>query len=108
MNGEMDIEQKRREAARWAILRILDAGRPIGVNGAVVLRILAEQKLLFGAAELRREFAYLRDLGLIEIEDEDSDEAYAGRLTSAGVNIVEYAAPAPAGVARPRKSIGAA
>lgn len=108
MNGEMDIEQKRREAARWAILRILDAGRPIGVNGAVVLRILAEQKLLFGAAELRREFAYLRDLGLIEIEDEDSDEAYAERLTSAGVNIVEYAAPAPAGVARPRKSIGAA
>jgi hypothetical protein len=108
MNGEMDIEQKRREAARWAILRILDAGRPIGVNGAVVVRILAEQKLLFAASELRREFGYLRDLGLSEVEDEESNEFCAGRLTSAGVNIVEYAAPAPAGVARPRKSMGAA
>ena len=106
--GEIDIEQKRREVARWAVLRILDAGRPIGVNGAVVLRILAEQKLLFLASELRREFGYLRELGLIEVEDEESHEFFAGRLTSAGVNIVEYAAPAPAGVARPRKSIGAA
>lgn len=106
--GEIDIEQKRREVARWAILRILDAGRPIGVNGAVILRVLAGQRLLHSAAEVRREFSYLRDRGLIEIEDEESEEACAGRLTSAGVNVVEYSAPAPAGVARPRKPTGAA
>lgn len=108
MGGEIDIERRRRAVARWAILRILDAGRPVGVNGGVVLRILAEQKLLCDTAELRREFDYLRNLGLIEVECEENDESYAGCLTSAGVDVVEYVAPAPAGVARAAKPMGAA
>ena len=109
MNGSsIDLEQKQREEARWRMLRVLDAGRPIAVSENIVWRVLHDVRLPMSITGVRREFDYLRNLGLIEIEDEDSDEAYAGRLTSAGVNIVEYAAPVPAGVARPRKSIGAA
>ena len=32
MSGGLDIEQKQREEARWRILRVLDAGRPIAVS----------------------------------------------------------------------------
>ena len=42
------------------------------------------------------------DRGLLEIQGEDHETWYA-RLTASGVDVVEYTAPAPAGIARPRK-----
>jgi hypothetical protein len=107
-----DLEQKRHQAARWAILRILNAGRPIGVSEAIIVRVLVDEKLASPSrTELRREMHYLRDLGLVAIvtsEGLDDDIVYVGKLTAAGVAVVEYTATAPAGVARPRKSARAA
>ena len=51
---------------------------------------------------VRRELAYLRDLGLVELEGENAETWFA-KLTSNGVDVVEYNFPSPAGVARPRK-----
>ena len=98
----MSIEQKNREEARWRILRVLDAGRPIAVLETIIWRVLADIKLSLSLMAVRRELSYLRDLGLVEIDGEDADTWYA-KLTAAGVDVVEYTAPAPAGVARPRK-----
>ncbi len=98
----MDLEQKQKEDARWRILRILDAGRPIGVNEDLISRVLHEVKLPLTMQGLRRELTYLRDLGLLDIESEET-ETWAAKLTAAGVNVVEYTAPAPAGIARPKK-----
>lgn len=103
-----DLEQERRETARWQILRVLDAGRPIGVNGAIIMRICDEEKLLMSPDELRRELSYLAELGLLVIGDPENEEESYAKLTAAGVAVVEYTAPAPAGVARPRKSMGTA
>jgi len=49
------------------MLRIIDAGGPIGVNEGIIRRVLSELELPFSHADLRRELAYVRDLGLIEI-----------------------------------------
>jgi hypothetical protein len=101
-----NLVQKRREDARWKILRIADAGRPTGVGEAIVNRILADAAIPFSRDDLRRELTYLHELALLDIHD-DAEE-WIARLTAAGVAVVEYTAPAPAGVARPRKSSGAA
>ncbi|HZP45345.1 MAG TPA: hypothetical protein VFB15_06835 [Candidatus Binataceae bacterium] len=96
------LEQKQREEARWRILRVLDAGRPIAVSENIILRVLNDVRLPIGPAGVRRELDYLRAHGLAAIEDGEEETWYA-RLTAAGVDIVEYTAPAPAGIARPKK-----
>jgi hypothetical protein len=97
----MEIEQIRREDARWKILRVIDAGRPVGVNESIIRRVLFDLSLPFSQAELRCELAYLRDLDLIEIGEADGEQF--AKATAAGVEVVEYTAPAPVGVARPAK-----
>ena len=57
----MNLEQKQREEARWRILRVLDAGRPIAVSETIVWRVLADIKLAITLNALRRELTYLRD-----------------------------------------------
>jgi hypothetical protein len=65
MSGEtMDLEQKQREDARWRILRVLDAGRPIPVSENIVWRVLHDIRLPMSVSTVRREIDYLRDLGL--------------------------------------------
>ena len=98
----MDLEQKQREEARWRILRVLDAGRPIAVSETIVWRVLHDIRLPMSVNSVRREITYLRDLALLEIEGEGT-EIWFAKLTAQGVDVVEYTANAPAGVARPRK-----
>src|SRR5579863_2396113 len=101
-DGTINLEQKQREEARWRILRVLDAGRPIAVSESIIWRVLHDIRLPMSVATVRREIDYLRDLGLVEIEGEDTETWYA-KLTARGVDVVEYTSAAPAGVARPRK-----
>jgi hypothetical protein len=101
MNG-VDLEQKQREEARWRTLRVLDAGRPIAVSENIVWRILNDLRLSLSLSGLRRELDYLRTLGLLEIDGEQSGTWYL-RLTATGVDVVEYTIAAPPGVGRPRK-----
>ena len=102
MSDGIDLEQKQREEARWRMLRVVDAGRPIAVSEQIIWRVLADIKLSLSLNTVRRELAYLRDLGLLELEGE-SGETWFAKLTASGVDVVEYNFPSPAGVARPRK-----
>jgi DNA-binding transcriptional ArsR family regulator len=102
MPDGIDLEQKNREEARWRMLRVVDAGRPIAVSEQIIWRVLADIKLSLSLNAVRRELAYLRDLGLLELEGEGSETWFA-KLTASGVDVVEYNFPSPAGVARPRK-----
>jgi hypothetical protein len=103
MSGDtMDLEQKQREEARWRILRVLDAGRPIAVSENIIWRVLHDIRLPMSMSSVRREIDYLRNLGLAEIDGEESETWFA-KLTADGVDVVEYTKSAPAGVARPRK-----
>jgi hypothetical protein len=100
--GIRDLEQKQREEARWRILRVLDAGRPIAVSENIVWRVLHDIRLPLTITGLRREIDYLRNLGLAEIEGQET-ETWLAKLTAYGVDVVEYTREAPPGVARPRK-----
>ena len=102
MSDGLDLEQRQREEARWRILRVVDAGRPVAVCEQIVWRVLTDIKLSLSLNQVRRELTYLQDLGLLELDGEDSDIWFA-RLTAPGVDVVEYTAKAPAGIARPRK-----
>jgi hypothetical protein len=101
MTDGFDLEQKQREAARWRVLRVLDAGRPISVSDAIIWRVLNDIQIPFSMNQVRRELTYLRDLHLVELEDRDAD--WTAKLTASGVDVVEYTIPAPPGIARPRK-----
>ena len=98
----IDLEQKRREEARWRMMRVIDAGRPIAVSEQIIWRVLADIKLSPSLITVRRELAYLRDLGLLELEGEEG-EIWFAKLTAAGVDVVEYNHASPAGIARPHK-----
>ncbi len=102
MSNTIDLEQKQREEARWRMLRVVDAGRPIAVSEHIIWRVLTDIRLEFSLHAVRRELSYLRDLGLVEIDGENAETWFA-RLTAEGVDVVEYNREAPAGVARPRK-----
>ena len=71
MPDGIDLEQKNREEARWRMLRVVDAGRPIAVSEQIIWRVLADIKLSLSLITVRRELAYLRDLGLLELEGEN-------------------------------------
>ncbi len=102
MSEMIDFEQKLREEARWRMLRVVDAGRPVPVSEQVIWRVLTDVNVPFSLNQVRRELAYLRDLALLELTGEHNDTWFA-TLTAGGVDVVEYTAGAPAGVARPRK-----
>lgn len=100
--GGVDLEQKRREEARWRILRVLDAGRPIAVSENIIWRVLNDVRLPLSLSAIRRELDYLCDLELVELEGEDACTWFA-KLSARGVDVVEYTIDAPPGVARPKK-----
>jgi len=102
MSSFFDLHQKRKEEARWRILRVLDAGRPIGASEHIIWQVLNGVKIPFSPNELRRELDYLRECELIEIDGEDTGTWYA-KLTRAGIDVVEYTVPVQPGIARPPK-----
>src|ERR1700720_1403251 len=102
MPDGIDLEQKNREEARWRMLRVVDAGRPVAVSEQIIWRVLTDIKISLSLNQLRRELSYLHGLRLIELEGQDCDIWFAN-LTAQGVDVVEYTVKAPAGIARPRK-----
>ena len=102
MSEGMNLGQRNREEARWRMLRVVDSGRPVPVSEQVILQVLDNLHLEYSLKQLRRELTYLRDLGLVKLSGEDSDFWFV-ELTAMGVDVVEYNAKSPAGIARPRK-----
>lgn len=98
--NEINLDRARREEARWRILRVLDVGRPLPVAEGMIWRVLADIHLPITPEGVRRELAYLEDKGLIEIQGRDENN-WMGELTGSGVDVVEYALPAPVGISRP-------
>ena len=99
---EIDLDKAQREETRWRILRALDAGSPSAVAETVLYRALADIDLPLTPHGLRRELDYLRDCGLVTLECEETP-TWMASMTAQGVNVVEYATPAPAGISRPKK-----
>jgi hypothetical protein len=102
MSEAINLEKHQREVARWQILRVLDAGRPAGVNAGVILEVLRGGHVNCTLDDVHRELDYLGGLGLVEVGE---DYEFA-KLAAQGVAVVEFNAPVPAGIARPKRSAG--
>ncbi|HHE3720922.1 hypothetical protein ROV65_03290 [Pasteurella multocida] len=98
----LNFEQNKKEHIRWLILLTLDHARPIGAVESLLLSTIQTVPMQLTMIELRRELDYLQDKGLLEIKGRDTARWHA-KLTSAGVDVVEYTAPAGNGIARPEK-----
>jgi hypothetical protein len=98
-----DLERLQREAMRWRVLKILDAGRPEALSETIVLGALSGAKFQTTLVALRRELDYLENRRLVEITGRDGATWYA-ELTHYGVDLVEYAIPCHPGIARPAVS----
>ena len=89
-------------------MQILEAGRQVGCNEAVIQRVLKSVRLYYSVAELREELGVMQKLGLVEIEDDiwaakQQDGEVWAKLSLKGIATVEYSMPPPAGVAHPRR-----
>jgi hypothetical protein len=99
---ELDMEKQRRETIRWNLLRALDYARPMGTHEGVLLATI--QGLYEDATqlEIRRQLDYLESRQLISISERHTG-SWRAELERIGVDIVEYAVPCEAGIARPKK-----
>ena len=98
----IESERNKREHVRWLILLTLDHARPIGAGESLILSTIQTVPMQLTMIQLRRELDYLAGRGLIEINGRDTARWHA-KLTSAGVDVVEYSVPAGNGIARPEK-----
>jgi hypothetical protein len=100
LDDKTHFEKTRLETARLLILRTLYAARPIEADETIVLRILNDFHFNCTLDDVRREFDYLRSLGLAEA-GQDEALGWWARPTALGVAVVEHNAPVPPGIARP-------
>jgi hypothetical protein len=103
MIGEFGFEQEHREQRRWLILRVLDAGKPIGASEYIMATCLEGLNLTCNREELRRDLRFLQEIKLIDLDEQELDYGWYGRLRAEGAHVVDYKTPAPEGIARPAR-----
>lgn len=100
--SDVDFDKNERETMRWRLLKVLAAGSPWPVSEGLAQVALEDAALRVSPAELRKQLQYLADKGLLVIHGKDGP-VWQGQLTSAGTDVVEFAAVCPAGIRRPAK-----
>jgi hypothetical protein len=104
MTDVIDFEKSSRETLRWLILATLNAARPLGAAEPLILSAITGIPHRVTALELRRELGYLEERDLVVIAPASKESpAWHGKLTRAGIDVVEYTVPCDAGIARPKK-----
>lgn len=98
----VDLLKVRRESMRWHLLNALDKARPIGALDILLLDIIRCIYTDVTANELHQQLDYLQGHGLIEIIKQHDGHWHA-KLNHHGIDVVEYTAVCPAGIARPPK-----
>lgn len=96
-----DIARAEREHLRWIILSALWHSNPYGCNEQILVRTAQDVPLRVTSDMVRRESDYLKNRGLIEINQENP--LWHMKLTANGVDVVEYREASPSGIARPPK-----
>lgn len=97
-----DIVKARRETIRWLILLTLNAARPVGANELIVIDCVRQAQPDVTEREVRLEMDYLAERGLAEVTCRDCIHWF-GKLTRAGIDVVEYTVECDPGIARPKK-----
>lgn len=95
-------EQTEREHARWTMLMALYHGGGQPVAERLLLSVLEAVPVKADAGVVRAHLRYLEDCGLARLH-EAPDGRVTGAITHGGMDVIEYNADCPPGIARPRK-----
>lgn len=87
------------QTIRRGILRILHQSQPFGANERTISNALLRGGFILFPGEVRKHLEYLDNLKTIEILDRDR-AAWAAKILPYGVDIVEFAVKAPAGISK--------
>lgn len=96
------IEQSERETARWVTLGALYHGAGYPVAERLILSVLEAVPVRSSAADVRAHLSYLETAGLARVE-RLPDGTWTASVNRHGMDVVEYNADCPAGIARPKK-----
>ncbi|MEO1752030.1 hypothetical protein [Thiofaba sp. EF100] len=96
------IEQSERETARWIVLSALYHGAGIPVAERLVLSVLEAVPIKATASDVRTHLHFLESAGMAHVK-RLPDGGWVAEITKAGMDVVEYTADCPAGIARPVK-----
>lgn len=99
----IDIQRDTREDLRWMILLALNQARPTGTTDQVLTRTAHNLYMSVTTDVIQRELDYLEDKGLAKTTKSDATPVWHAALSSHGVDVVEYRASCPDGIARPKK-----
>lgn len=99
----MSFQNLLAEDRRLAILRLLAADAAYAINESVMQAALDPLGHRVGRDVVRGEFAWLKEQGLVEVE-QVTDAVHVARLTSRGLDVAEGRAVVP-GVKRPRPGL---
>lgn len=97
-----NIAKARREGMRWNILNALDKARPLGLLDMITLDVLRCIYPDVTPTELHQQLDYLAQRKLVAI-DKKPDGHWHAKLTSLGIDVVEYTTDCRDGIARPEK-----
>ena len=97
-----ELLRARREGMRWNLLKALNRARPLGALDVLLLDVVRGIYPNVTANELHSELDYLAGQKLVQLDRRPNGHWHAA-LTSEGVDVVEYVAHCPAGIARPQK-----
>lgn len=95
-------EIERRKEIRWRLLRVADISRPIAISESLAQRALHDVSFVLSQKDVRRCAVYLEQTGLLEISRSHPKD-WSFQPTADGVDVCEYVAECPPGVARPEK-----
>ncbi|MFB2539063.1 hypothetical protein [Acinetobacter sp. c3-l95] len=98
----IDLAKTRRESMRWHMLNALDKARPVGAMDVLILDIVRCIYPDATANELHTQLDYLADCKLVLLDKQPTGNWHS-KLTSLGVDVVEYTVDCHAGIARPVK-----
>ena len=101
IDAAIDVARAELEALRWVLLCALWHARPYGCSEYVLMRAAQDIPLRVTGDVIRAELDMLAELGLIRLASDQP--MWWAKLLPAGVDVVQYRAPAPAGIARPPK-----
>ncbi len=87
------------QTIRRCILDMLNTAGTMGANENMIRTFLTSAGFVVLGHEVRRHLEYLDNLKAIEIIDRDR-ATWAARILPYGVDIVEFAVKAPAGIAK--------
>lgn len=96
------LELARAKMARYRILKILDAGRPLPVGEGLIGEILIDADLQVTPIAIRRELQYLSDKGYIDLKNSQGAEFWEAKICPKGIDYLEDAQMQDPGISRPR------